>query len=119
MNKFSFYLTTILLLFMHSSTASADRVFIQLEKTIEEARITVKPNQKEVEENDVLGTLTATYIDCPNCQPQTFAYTKTTQLTNQFGAEKPIDELASWNGNRALIRYYIESKQIKLIEILP
>lgn len=119
MNKLTLNLFCALLLLIGGSTAYADGFITEIEKTIEEARIRVVPNRESSRDDEVLGTLTATRTDCKSCPPQTFPYTKSTRLINQFGAEKPIKELESWSGNRAMVRYDIESNQVKLVEILP
>lgn len=105
---------TIVMLAINSATALASGPnLIVLTHTVEEARITIKMTDQQS------GVLTARFIECSGCVPKNHFFDSSTKLINQFGAQRPIEELESWSGNRAMFRYRKADNIIQKIQILP
>ncbi len=85
-----------------------------LEQTIEQSRITVS-----TEDSDTKGTLTIQFIECNDCDTQTYHFDNNTILINPMGAERPIKELQSWSGNKAMVRYRKADGHVNIVKILP
>jgi hypothetical protein len=104
------------LLFLLSSYACAGNPVLHvLDHTIEEARISVTTGG-----NETKGTLKAHLISCSaNCDLEGYHFDNTTVLINPMGAERPIKELNSWSGSRAMFRYSKSDNHVQTIHILP
>lgn len=93
----------------------ADGALLQeLHHTVEEAKVTISVGSNETE-----GTLTSFLLECPGCTPKEYSFNSVTILLNQFGAQRPIKELQSWSGNRAMFHYRKSDNFIEQLQILP
>jgi hypothetical protein len=104
---------TVIALGATTSNAAGPEM-VELSHTVEEARISIT-----MSENGQSGTLTARLLECSGCTPKDYTFNNTTILINQFGAERPIEELKTWGGNRAMFHYLKANNQIEQIHILP
>ena len=86
----------------------------ELHHTVEEAKITITVGSNETE-----GTLTSFLLECAGCTPKKHTFNSSTILLNQFGTQRPIEELQSWSGNRAMFHYRKADNFIEQIQILP
>ena len=109
-------ITTLLatLVLFTSSAINALGPTIELHHTVEEARISVTANT-----DDLSGSVTAKLLECNGCEPVTYNYDASTVFINALGAPKPIDELKTWSGNRAMFHFRKADKYIEQIQILP
>ena len=96
-----------------TSNASGPEM-VELHHTVEEARVSITMSA-----NGQNGTLTARLLECNNCSPKDYTFNSTTILVNQFGAVRPIEELKTWSGNRAMFHYLKANNHIEQIHILP
>ena len=103
-----------LLILATGNTFAAGPLLAELHHTVEEARITVI-----AEENSTQGAVTAKLLECNGCEPATYTFDQSTIFINALGAERPIDELKSWSGGRAMFHYLKANGHIEPIEILP
>jgi len=104
----------ILFISILGSTAFAiGPVMIERTHTIEEARISVKAS------SNTEGTVTATLLICDGCTPTNYSFDDTTVLINALGQARPIEELETWSGNRAMFRFIKANQHIEQIRILP
>ena len=109
---FTIIITVIALGTVTSNAAGPEMV--EFQHTVEEARISIVMSA-----NGQNGTLTARLFECSGCTPKDYTFSSTTILVNQFGAERPIEELKTWSGNRAMFRYLKANNHIEQIHILP
>ena len=86
----------------------------ELHHTVEEAKITISVSSNETE-----GTLTSFLLECLGCTPKKYTFNSATILLNQFGTQRPIQELQGWSGNRAMFHYRKVDNFIEQIQILP
>jgi len=85
----------------------------ELHHTVEEAKISISMADEQS------GKLTARFIECNGCSPSEYSFDGTTTLINQFGAVRPIKELKTWSGNRAMFHFRKSDNHIEHIKILP
>ena len=104
----------IFLLAFSSYNYAGGPIIEVLDRTIEFARITIS-----TEDSNTEGTLTVEFIGCNSCTPQTYSFDSSTVLINQLEAERPIKELKSWSGNKAMVRYRKADGHVKTVKILP
>lgn len=104
----------IFLLAFSSYNYASGPIIEVLDRTIEYARITIS-----TEDSNTEGTITVEFIGCNSCTPQTYNFDSSTVLINQLGAERPIKELQSWSGNKAMVRYRKADDHVKTVQILP
>ena len=115
-NNYQFSLKTVLLLssMFVANSGFSEGFFIELSHTIEEAKISVSPNDDKTS-----GSLTATLLICDGCTPKTYTFDQSTVFLNQFGASKPIEELHKWSGSRAMFHFRKADNHIEQLKILP
>lgn len=97
-----------------SAYSYAAAPMLELHHTVEEAKITISVGNNETE-----GTLTSFLLECAGCTPKKHTFNSSTILLNQFGTQRPIKELQSWSGNRAMFHYRKADNFIEQIQILP
>ncbi len=103
----------IVMLTISTMSFASGPELIELHHTVEEARINIELSDQQG------GVLTARLLECPNCSANNYSFDSSTVLINQFGAQRPIEELESWNGNRAMFHYLKSNNYIEQIKILP
>lgn len=104
---------TVIALGAATSNATGPEM-VELHHTVEEARISIT-----MPASGDSGTLTARLLECNNCSPKDYTFNSATILVNQFGAVRPVKELKTWSGNRAMFHYLKANNHIEQIHILP
>lgn len=98
-----------LALFMTSSAQAWDFLYVQ--HTIESARLVA------ISPIGIDGKGSITVVDeCDIC-PDSMPYTRNTELTTPFGENQPISDLVKWQGNPAMVRYSLTTKEAIYIEV--
>ena len=103
----------IVMLTISTMSFASGPELIELHHTVEEARINIKLSDPQS------GVLTARLLECPSCSPNNYSFDSETVLINQFGAQRPIEELDSWSGSRAMFHYLKSNNYVEQIQILP
>lgn len=104
---------TIVMLAISTMSFASGPELIELHHTVEEARIKIELSDQQS------GVLTAQLLECGGCTPKNYSFDSATVLINQFGAQRPIEELGSWSGNRAMFHYLKSNNHVEQIQILP
>lgn len=104
----------VFLLAISASNHAEGPMLEELHHTVEEAKITISIGNNKSE-----GTVTSHLLECSGCTPKEYDFNSATILLNQFGAQRPINELQSWSGNRAMFHYRKADNIIEQIQILP